>query len=60
MPQMICVAGLVRQSEAMVAILLPGSACGMPYAPELALVAWMSHIDSRMMMLSKQENWSAP
>src|SRR6478752_7704335 len=59
-PQMIWVAGLVRQSDAMVAILLPGSACGMPYAPELAFVALMSHIDSRMMMLSKQENCPDP
>src|SRR6476620_7482265 len=60
MPQMICVAGFVRQSEPMVAILLPGRACGMPYAPELALVALMSHMDSRMMMLSKQENCPEP
>ena len=32
----------------------------MPYAPELGLVAFMSHLLSRMMMLSKQSNWLEP
>ena len=57
MPQMIWVAGLVRQSLPSLAIFEPGRACGMPYAPELGLVAFMSHLLSRMMMLLKQSNW---
>lgn len=36
-PQVICVAGLVAQSAPAEAILEPGSACGIPVAPELAL-----------------------
>jgi hypothetical protein len=32
-PQRTCVSGLVFQSAPADAILLPGSACGMPYAP---------------------------
>ena len=35
MPQMIWVRALVRQSGPATAILSPGTACGMPYAPEL-------------------------
>ncbi len=60
MPQVICVAGLVRQSSPTLAILLPGRDCGMPYAPEEALVALMSQLLSRMMMLLKHWYWSLP
>ena len=52
---MICVAGFVRQSLPTLAIFDPGRACGIPYAPELGLVAYTSHMLSRMMMLLKQE-----
>ena len=38
----------------------PGSACGIPYAPELGLVASMSHMLSRMMMLLKQSKSESP
>src|SRR5918998_2519721 len=58
--QMIWVAGLVRQSLPALAILDPGNACGIPYAPELGLVAVTIHRLSRMMMLSKQVNCSSP
>jgi hypothetical protein len=36
-PHLICVAGLVCQSGPALAIFAPGSACGMPKAPEPAL-----------------------
>src|ERR1035438_3780935 len=39
MPHKIWVRGLVRQSEPTLAILLPGTACGIPYAPEEGLLA---------------------
>ncbi|MFB6784087.1 hypothetical protein ACFCX0_44085 [Streptomyces sp. NPDC056352] len=39
MPHLICVAAFVLQSEPADAIFDAGSACGMPYAPELGFVA---------------------
>src|SRR4030095_11667867 len=59
-PQMIWVAGFVLQSLPSLAIFEPGSAWGMPYAPELGLVAFTRHMLSRMMMLLKQSNWLEP
>src|SRR5215470_11048038 len=38
-PHLICVAGFVCQSAPADAIFEPGSACGMPYAPELGFSA---------------------
>jgi len=39
-PHLIWVAGLVCQSAPALAIFEPGSACGMPYAPEYGFSAW--------------------
>ena len=56
-PHLIWVAGLLCQSEPALAILEPGSDCGMPYAPEEPLVAcafqplYLVHSESR------QPNW---
>ena len=51
-------AGLVSQSAATVAILLPGLACGMPCAPELSLCALAFQWLSRVQSLSRHGNWS--
>ena len=56
-PHLICVPALVCQSGPALAILLPGSACGMPYAPELALLADTLQPLSRCHSESRQENW---
>src|SRR5215207_11201147 len=57
-PQSICVAAFVRQSAPATAILLPGSACGMPYAPLEALYASARQLDSRVH--SRTRHWNSP
>src|SRR4051812_42143620 len=59
-PQSIWVAGLVRQSEPEVCILLPGRDCGMPYAPEEALRARSFQLDSPVHSRSREPHWLAP
>ena len=39
-PQVIWVTGLVRQSVPTTSILVAGSACAIPWAPEVLLRAW--------------------
>src|SRR5689334_11920030 len=56
-PHLICVSGLVAQSLPMAAILEPGRACGMPNAPDVALVARGSQSLSRIQSASRHENW---
>ena len=55
---MICVAAFVRQSAPALAILLPGSDCGMPVAPLDALYAVYDQPDSFCQSLSRHWNWS--
>ena len=57
---MIWVAGLVSQSAPALAILLPGSACGIPYAPLPRLCALTRQPDSRCHSEERQANWSSP
>ena len=54
---MIWVAGLVRQSEATVAIFEPGRDCGMPYAPEDGFCALGFQLLSRCQSESRQDHW---
>src|SRR5215469_16691888 len=56
-PQRIWVAGLVCQSAPALAILDPGSACGMPYAPDVGLVADGFQPLSRFQRLCRHPNW---
>src|SRR5260370_34670489 len=56
-PHLMCVAGLVCQSGPALAIREPGSACGMPYAPEPALYAVTLQPLSCAHSGSRQENW---
>src|SRR5689334_9114686 len=56
-PQRIWVAGLVCQSGPAEAILAPGRACGIPYAPELGLLACGFHPLSAFHKLCRQPNW---
>src|SRR5215831_7956070 len=56
-PQRIWVAGLVCQSAPALASLDPGSACGMPYAPDVGLVAEGFQPLSRFQRLCKHPNW---
>src|SRR3954471_2622604 len=58
-PHLICVAGLVCQSEPALAIFEPGSACGMPYAP-LGLAALTRQPLSWFHSVIRQLNWSDP
>ena len=57
---MIWVTGLLSQSAPAEAILEPGSACGMPCAPEDGLSALALQSLSRVQSESRQPNWSAP
>src|SRR5581483_1495605 len=56
-PHLICVAALVCQSAPALAIFPPGSACGMPNAPEPALYALTSQPLSRCHSGSRQDIW---
>src|SRR5215469_12508778 len=56
-PQRIWVAGLVCQSAPALAILDPGSACGMPNAPDVGLVAAGFQPLSRFQRLCRHPNW---
>src|SRR3954451_23870654 len=58
-PHLICVVALFAQSGPAEAILLPGKACGMPYAP-LGLLAWIRHPLSWFHRVTRQEYWSSP
>jgi hypothetical protein len=57
MPQRICVLALSRQFRPADAILLPGTAWGMPYAPEYGLDAWTFQLLSRSHNLRSDRNW---
>ena len=52
---MICVAGFVCQSGPTVAILLPGNAWGIPYAPVYGFVAFTRQPLSWSHMVTRQE-----
>src|SRR5262249_37154858 len=56
-PHLIWVAGLVFQSSATEAILLPGKACGIPYAPFGLAARWFQPL-SLFQMLLRHGNWS--
>jgi hypothetical protein len=56
-PHVICVAALVCQSGPALAIREPGSACGMPKAPDPGLAAVTLHRLSCSHSGSRQENW---
>jgi hypothetical protein len=56
-PQWICVAGLCRQSLPLPPIFEPGSACGMPYAPDEWLYARWFQLLSLVQSLRRQSNW---
>src|SRR5205809_2117414 len=56
-PQRIWVAGFVCQSAPALAILEPGSACGIPYAPEVGLVAEGFQPLSAFHRLCRHPNW---
>src|SRR6266700_2059280 len=56
-PQRIWVAGFVCQSGPALAIFAPGRACGIPYAPELGLLACGFHPLSAPHRLCRQPNW---
>src|SRR3954465_10316032 len=58
-PHLIWVVALFAQSGPAEAILPPGSACGMPYAP-LGLLAWTRHPLSWFQRVTRQEYWSSP
>src|SRR6059058_981178 len=58
-PHLIWVAGLVRQSPPALAILEPGNACGMPYAP-LGFAALTRQPLSWFHIVTRQLNWSSP
>jgi hypothetical protein len=57
MPQRIWVLALLRQFPPAEAILLPGTAWGMPYAPEYGLDAWTFQLLSRSQSLRSDLNW---
>ncbi|MNW63938.1 hypothetical protein D3C74_421760 [compost metagenome] len=59
-PQVIWVAGLVRQSAPALAILEPGRACGIPYAPLDLFSAVAFHLLSFIQSRSRHANWSSP
>src|SRR5690625_5064461 len=59
-PHLIWVAGFVRQSLPALAIFEPGSAWGMPYAPEEGFEAEGFQPLSRCQRLFKQDHWSSP
>ncbi len=59
-PHLIWVAGLVCQSAPALAILLPGSDCGMPNAPEDAFIAEAFQPDSFIHKLDRHPIWSPP
>ena len=52
-------AAFVCQSAPALAILLPGSACGMPYAPDEGLLAETFHPLSAFHSGCRQLNWDA-
>src|SRR6201990_2515142 len=56
-PHVICVAALVCQSGPALAIREPGSACGIPKAPDPGLAAVTLHRLSCSHSGSRQENW---
>jgi hypothetical protein len=56
-PQRICVAASDCQSEPALDIFEPGKAWGMPYAPELGLLAYTFQPLSRFHSESRHENW---
>src|SRR5436305_12534516 len=56
-PHVICVAALACQSGPALAIREPGSACGMPKAPDPGLAAVTLHRLSCSHSGSRQENW---
>jgi len=59
-PQATCVIGFDIQSSPTLAIFPAGSACAMPYAPELGFSADGSQSDSCCQSASRQENCAAP
>lgn len=59
-PQVTCVIGFDIQSSPTLAIFTPGSACAMPYAPDVGFSADASQFDSCSQSASKQENCSSP
>src|SRR6185437_2041096 len=56
-PHLICVAALVCQSGPALAMRDPGSACGMPKAPDPGLAAVTLQLLSCSHSGSRQENW---
>src|SRR3954451_18552090 len=58
-PHLIWVVALFAQSGPAEAILPPGNACGMPYAP-LGLLAWTRHPLSWFHRVTRQAYWSSP
>src|SRR5215475_11110125 len=56
-PQRICVLALDSQSGPALAIFEPGSACGIPYAPELGFDAYTFQPLSSCHRSLRHENW---